>query len=303
MEAQKIAEIAKMNLQEFILYVDSLSTEEFCNWQGIKHPYFTGDVKSSADLFLQIDTIKWRICKEKAKEQSKLSKSKETTKEEVALKVNKFIHEQCIDGVPHDIGWNVVKLIESYTLEQESKWVDLDVQPPIENQKVWIYTNKGNQLEAKYYNKGFEFNNQNDEYCDYWQPLPSPPLPYQKSEVKPLSEIEVDKFAQQKCEALSDAPEIMACVKLLCALFLDAKLKHFLLYAYEIEGETYQLIFRKPNFADDITHTSASIEAKDQEKNWNSVLNYVKGSANDKEFLSAVKDDFTIIRKGLCEKI
>ena len=29
---------------------------------------------------------------------------------ELALKVNKFIHEQCVDGVPHDIGWDVVKL-------------------------------------------------------------------------------------------------------------------------------------------------------------------------------------------------
>ena len=34
----------------------------------------------------------------------------------LALKVNKFIHEQCIDGTPHDIGWNVVKLIEAETL-------------------------------------------------------------------------------------------------------------------------------------------------------------------------------------------
>jgi hypothetical protein len=33
----------------------------------------------------------------------------------LALKVNKFIHEQCIDGTPHDIGWNVIKLIESET--------------------------------------------------------------------------------------------------------------------------------------------------------------------------------------------
>ncbi len=30
---------------------------------------------------------------------------------ELALKINKFIHEECIDGVPHDIGWNVMKLI------------------------------------------------------------------------------------------------------------------------------------------------------------------------------------------------
>ncbi len=33
----------------------------------------------------------------------------------LALKVNKFIHEQCIDGTPHDIGWNVIKLIEAET--------------------------------------------------------------------------------------------------------------------------------------------------------------------------------------------
>lgn len=63
-------EIDKLNPQEFILYIDSLSTKEFCDWQGIQHPYFTGDVKSSADLFLQIDTIKWRLCKEKAKSYS-----------------------------------------------------------------------------------------------------------------------------------------------------------------------------------------------------------------------------------------
>jgi hypothetical protein len=33
----------------------------------------------------------------------------------LALRVNKFIHEQCIHGTPHDIGWNVVKLIEAET--------------------------------------------------------------------------------------------------------------------------------------------------------------------------------------------
>lgn len=31
---------------------------------------------------------------------------------ELALKVNKFIHEECIDGAPHDVGANVMKLIE-----------------------------------------------------------------------------------------------------------------------------------------------------------------------------------------------
>ena len=31
----------------------------------------------------------------------------------LALKVNKFIHEECVNGVPHDIGANVMNLIES----------------------------------------------------------------------------------------------------------------------------------------------------------------------------------------------
>ena len=56
---------------------------------------------------------------------------------------------------------------------------------------------------------------------------------------------EVSLSAQQKCEAVSDAPEVLSCVKLLCALFKDAELKNFVLYNYEIEGEMYQLIFRK----------------------------------------------------------
>lgn len=66
-------EIKKLNLQEFVLYVDSLTTPEFCKWQGIPEPYFTGDVKSSAALFLQIDAIKYRLCKDKAKELSRLA--------------------------------------------------------------------------------------------------------------------------------------------------------------------------------------------------------------------------------------
>jgi hypothetical protein len=41
------------------------------------------------------------------------------TAEEIALEVNKFIHEQCIDGVPHDIGWNVLKLINASQFKVE----------------------------------------------------------------------------------------------------------------------------------------------------------------------------------------
>ncbi len=29
---------------------------------------------------------------------------------ELALKINEYIHDQCKNGVPHDIGFNVVKL-------------------------------------------------------------------------------------------------------------------------------------------------------------------------------------------------
>lgn len=45
---------------------------------------------------------------------------------ELALKVNKFIHEQCIDGVPHDIGWNVLLLIENETNSKPTNSVIAD---------------------------------------------------------------------------------------------------------------------------------------------------------------------------------
>ena len=35
------------------------------------------------------------------------------TKVELALKINKLIHNECENGVRHDIGLNVMKLIES----------------------------------------------------------------------------------------------------------------------------------------------------------------------------------------------
>lgn len=34
---------------------------------------------------------------------------------ELVLKVNKFIHNRCEEGTPHDIGYEVVKLIEAET--------------------------------------------------------------------------------------------------------------------------------------------------------------------------------------------
>lgn len=45
----------------------------------------------------------------------------------LALMVNEFIHEQCIDGTPHNIGWNVIKLIESQTKSIDVKVVDTHI--------------------------------------------------------------------------------------------------------------------------------------------------------------------------------
>lgn len=67
----------------------------------------------------------------------------------LALKVNKFIHEQCIDGTPHDIGWNVVKLIEAETQ------VKLFSQPDVSWQRelllsFWEWYIKEEDVDNKY---------------------------------------------------------------------------------------------------------------------------------------------------------
>ena len=46
---------------QFILEIDWLTTTEFCDQYKVPHPFFTGNVKTSADQFLQIDAIKHRI--------------------------------------------------------------------------------------------------------------------------------------------------------------------------------------------------------------------------------------------------
>lgn len=65
----KQTEIDALCLKSYILYIDSMTTREFCQWQGIPEPYFTGNTKTSADLFLQIDAIKHRLFLEKAKKE------------------------------------------------------------------------------------------------------------------------------------------------------------------------------------------------------------------------------------------
>lgn len=46
---------------QLILDIDWLTTKEFCNEYGVPLPYFTGDVKTSADKFLQVDAVKHRM--------------------------------------------------------------------------------------------------------------------------------------------------------------------------------------------------------------------------------------------------
>lgn len=46
---------------QFILEIDWMTTKEFCDTYKVPHPFFTGDVKSSADQFLQVDAIKHKM--------------------------------------------------------------------------------------------------------------------------------------------------------------------------------------------------------------------------------------------------
>ncbi len=52
---------------QFILDIDAMTTKEFCDKFNLPHPFFTGEVESSANLFLQVDAIKHRMFVEYAK--------------------------------------------------------------------------------------------------------------------------------------------------------------------------------------------------------------------------------------------
>lgn len=52
---------------QFILDIDWMTTKEFCDNYGLPHPYYTGDVKTSADMFRNLDVIKHKMCVEHAK--------------------------------------------------------------------------------------------------------------------------------------------------------------------------------------------------------------------------------------------
>ena len=52
---------------QFILEIDWMTTVEFCDAYQIPHPFFTGDVKTSADQFISLDAIKHKMFVEHAK--------------------------------------------------------------------------------------------------------------------------------------------------------------------------------------------------------------------------------------------
>lgn len=52
---------------QFILEIDWMTTKEFCDTYSVPRPYFTGDVKTSADKLLQVDAIKHKLFVEYAK--------------------------------------------------------------------------------------------------------------------------------------------------------------------------------------------------------------------------------------------
>ena len=64
-------EIEKMNVQEYVLYIDSLSTMEFCDWKKLPHPRPMADTSACAEQFINLDLVKLRLIKEKAKLLSK----------------------------------------------------------------------------------------------------------------------------------------------------------------------------------------------------------------------------------------
>lgn len=71
-------EIEKMSLQEFILFVDYMTTKDFCDWQGCPHPRFiANNIEASADQLLQVDAIKHRLFVQKAKDQARNPKKVE----------------------------------------------------------------------------------------------------------------------------------------------------------------------------------------------------------------------------------
>lgn len=99
----------RSELMDFILEIDFLTTTEFCEKYKVPLPIFTGEVKSSADQFLQIDAIKHRMFVEKAKELNR----KYLSQREVKAEAN-TIEKGCPfdEPVPTPKEWNKAEVKE-----------------------------------------------------------------------------------------------------------------------------------------------------------------------------------------------
>ena len=53
-----------MTIEEYILKLDAMTTKEFCEEHGLPLPIYTGNVKTAATAFIQIDAFKFRLIKE-----------------------------------------------------------------------------------------------------------------------------------------------------------------------------------------------------------------------------------------------
>lgn len=51
-----------------IMEIDFMGTKEFCEKHNYPVPFYTGDVQSSAELFLLVDAKRWNVIKDFAKE-------------------------------------------------------------------------------------------------------------------------------------------------------------------------------------------------------------------------------------------
>jgi hypothetical protein len=67
LKTKQMKESKLVPMTQYILDIDWLTTKEFCDTYKIPHPVFTGDVKTSADQFLQVDAIKHKMFVEYAK--------------------------------------------------------------------------------------------------------------------------------------------------------------------------------------------------------------------------------------------
>lgn len=54
-------------MADFVLEINAMTTTEFCKKYKIDLPYFTGEVESSAEQFIRLDGIKYRMLVNHAK--------------------------------------------------------------------------------------------------------------------------------------------------------------------------------------------------------------------------------------------